>query len=228
MQKMWPLAVTDLFPETVIEDAKAWISAAKKSEIADDICRYHASRIWDPSAPYVAWNCLNPSKASGLINDPSIIRMMEFSAAWGFGGLHLLNIYPFRSPHPNAMQAWLAEGRTTNRAQFAWQVSTNLVYVDRYNRAAGRVIAAWGNNAAESDIAGYLRILRGAGVEQLLCLGHNENGSPRHPLSRGKNRVPKNFAPIPWQGFIVNAVPTKETNPEPATEQPTEQRNQAY
>jgi hypothetical protein len=43
---------------------------------------------------------LNPSTADASVDDPTIRRCTGFSEAWGFDSLTVVNLFAFRSPHP--------------------------------------------------------------------------------------------------------------------------------
>lgn len=34
---------------------------------------------------------------------------------------------------------------------------------------------------------------------KLDCLGTTGSGAPKHPLARGKHRIPADFAPVAWE-----------------------------
>lgn len=69
----------------------------------DRVHRYSLTRIWDNSFGYVALVCLNPSTADEKLDDHTIRRCVEFSRQWGFGGMHLYNIFALRSTDPQLL-----------------------------------------------------------------------------------------------------------------------------
>lgn len=63
---------------------------------------------------------------------------------------------------------------------------------------AVRVIVAWGNDGAlDGRDRKVLGMLRSAGI-QLQHLGLTQGGYPKHPLARGKYRIPADQQPIAW------------------------------
>jgi hypothetical protein len=58
------------------------------------------------------------------------------------------------------------------------------------------MLAAWGNHGQEKA-HWYVQRCRAEGV-QLRCLGLTNSGAPKHPLARGKHRIPDDFEPIPF------------------------------
>ena len=186
--------------------------------------RYWLKRAWG-SGPQIAWAMLNPSTADGLQDDPTMWRVMEFSLRWGFGSCVVVNIYPFQSSKPADMKKWrrtfsvLPGVGGNDEGWHAWQDNIK-TSADLLTGAQARV-AAWGAGADLEDVSWWLEgihIERG-GIESYteqvmagtckvmdigkpitdwLCLGTTKDGAPKHPLARGKERVPADFTPVPW------------------------------
>tara|TARA_R100000306_G_scaffold31951_1_gene33882 strand:- start:261 stop:530 length:270 start_codon:yes stop_codon:yes gene_type:complete len=57
------------------------------------------------------------------------------------------------------------------------------------------VLAAWGDLASDADIAPMVEQI---GTLNLICLGTNASGSPKHPMARGKARIPDDQEPLPF------------------------------
>ena len=71
------------------------------AEISDcGKCRWQLWRIWDDSKPKILWIMHNPSTADAEKDDPTIRRIINFSKSWGFGGLYVGNVFPYRSTNP--------------------------------------------------------------------------------------------------------------------------------
>ncbi len=62
--------------------------------------RWKLWRIWDDSKPKILWIMHNPSTADAEKDDPTIRRIINFSKSWGFGGLYVGNVCPYRSTNP--------------------------------------------------------------------------------------------------------------------------------
>jgi hypothetical protein len=59
--------------------------AGWSAEISEDgVYRYHLRRVWDATKKRVCFGMLNPSKADGFQNDPTITRCCNFGMDWGF------------------------------------------------------------------------------------------------------------------------------------------------
>ena len=173
--------------------------------------RWSLSRWWGPG-PILPWIMLNPSTADADIDDPTLHRIIGFSWRWGFDGLLVFNVFPFRSPKPAALQDWLRWGERQD-----WHARD--VTLENWQYAAGHLatydaaIAAWGAQpgrlgqeaelGAESLVdaindpeqvrppATRMRVL------ELFCLGETVGRSPKHPMARGVHRVPDDAQPRP-------------------------------
>lgn len=132
--------------------------------------RYTLTRIWDESKPLANWCAMNPSTADQHKNDPTITREINFSKAWGFGGMIKTNIMAFRSPKPEIL-----------RVQRDPCGPENLAYIESVAMKADKVIVAWGSHPMNAIWAPwvYAKALKRF---SLFCLGQTKDGSPRHPL----------------------------------------------
>jgi len=133
--------------------------------------RYLLWRQWGP-LPYLLVVGLNPSTADDTADDPTLRRCIAFAKREGMGALCMANVYAYRSTDPAGLRDLglaLAVGTDNGR----WLAAAA--------RHAGAVICAWGKHAAQRDVAATLSILR-ANAARVLCLGINQDGSPKHPL----------------------------------------------
>lgn len=152
--------------------------------------RYSLTRSWgsneDGAIETLVVVGLNPSTADETHDDPTIRRCMDFAERWGFGALHMLNLFAYRSTDPRALSRVGAEtaiGPENN----AWLAKL----------AKGRqTLVAWGRNGRtvnpQREIA-VCGLLQKVGAE-LVCLGTNKDGSPVHPLYQ-----PKDARRVPWR-----------------------------
>lgn len=65
--------------------------------------RYRLSRTWDKAGKKVVFLMLNPSKADGKEDDPTIRRCINFAKAWGYGGIIVVNIFAYRETDPDIL-----------------------------------------------------------------------------------------------------------------------------
>ncbi len=130
--------------------------------------RYSLWRIWDKELPKVAFIGLNPSTANENKNDPTIRRVVSFAKLWGYGGVYMLNCFPYVTSVPK-------------------EIELNWDYIninDNSLRSLGRecelIIFAWGNFEIVKNEGRDIKMQEYFPVAK--CLGKNKNGSPKHPL----------------------------------------------
>ena len=142
--------------------------------------RYTLGRTWDCDKERLLFVMLNPSKADANIDDPTIVSCMKFAKRWGYGGLVVGNLFALRSPHPRDL------------FQHSDPVGPdNDYHLQRLAEDCKTVVAAWGTPAKAFSLFRE----RQAYVKELLqgrmkCLGRTTEGYPKHPMARGRHRVP--------------------------------------
>ena len=158
-----------------------------KSAIISDCnkYRYELHREWDKDKKKVLFIMLNPSTADADNNDLTTIRCMNFAKKWGYGGIMIGNIYPFRAKRPKDLRKWLndfiySDGHGATK--------TNEVHVKEMAEQADMIVCAWGCNHPGIpewvDELGDLFYLE-------LC---KDNITPKHPLGNlSKDAIPTNY-----------------------------------
>lgn len=66
--------------------------------------RHKLWRIWDETKPFVLWIMHNPSTADAEKDDPTIRRCVAFAKAWGYGGIYVGNLFPYRAADPKKIK----------------------------------------------------------------------------------------------------------------------------
>lgn len=170
--------------------------------------RYLLGREWLCKPRYqvpVLWVMLNPSTADALIPDPTIYRVIEFSSRWGFGRFEVVNLFGYRTSQPTELM-YRDTAHKLPRS-FAEAVGPeNDRYTFEAMQRAGMVIVAWGTPAAKrieammKDRIAAVRAIAAAAGKELLAIGTTKDGSPTHPMARGKHRVSSFVQPKPWTG----------------------------
>lgn len=139
----------------------------------------------------ICWVMLNPSTADASLNDPTLHRCIKFSKAWGFGSLVVVNLWALRSSKPKDLLA-ASDPCGPDNAE-AVELAIN---------GSAQVILAWGTFPAVMAARGYERLNVEALADEALvpigCLGRTSGGHPKHPLARGKHRVPDDAPILPW------------------------------
>lgn len=144
----------------------------------DRLYRYVLWRTWDISLPSLMMIGLNPSKANELDNDPTIRRCLGFAKLWGFGSLHMTNLFAYMATLPNDLKnADDPIGEENNH----WLVETS--------KRVEKIVFAWGvhgkfNNRDEEVINLF---------QNAFCIGVTKEGFPKHPLYLRKDLHPVIF-----------------------------------
>ena len=148
--------------------------------------RYNLTRRWarqsETSCRFVLWVLLNPSTADENKLDPTLTRCAEFSRSWGYDGMIVRNVFAYRTPSPKIMLKALYDGvDVIGPANDLWLNDHTGVTL---------TVVGWGAlPLARSRAEQVVKLLS----TELLCLGLNNGGSPKHPLY-----LPKQTRPIPF------------------------------
>lgn len=156
----------------IFEDSGAEFSLCRKY-------RYALWRIWDKSKPMVMFIGLNPSTANEYVPDPTITRVKGFAESWGFGGVYMMNCFPFVTENPDKL---IIDHGT--------QYLNNLK-MEEIGAKCSEVIFAWG---AFKEVKKFTRdkelIAMFPNAKALVI---NKDGSPRHPLYVPGKTIPVKY-----------------------------------
>ena len=157
-----------------------------------DKYRYELHREWDKDKEKVLFIMLNPSTADAHRNDLTTRRCINYAKKWGFGGLMIGNIYPFRAKRPKYLKKWTNNcGREEYKALFE-----NMDYVKDMAEQADITVCAWGGN--HKGIPEWINNIPNLHYLEL-C---KDNVTPKHPLGNlSKDLKPKY---IEWYKGITN------------------------
>jgi len=130
-------------------------------------------RVWnEPAERLLLWAMLNPSIADAEQDDATLRRCISFSKREGYDGLVVVNRCAWRSPDPFELKqaGARAVGPDNDATIQRWMADPRV----------DRVVAAWGAHT----VSGWSPVLLFADDADLevVCLGRNKGGSPRHPL----------------------------------------------
>lgn len=139
---------------------------------------------------FIVWAMLNPSTADHEKLDPTLKRCEAFSRRWGYAGFYVVNLYAFRATEPTDMP--MLDRRPSSRA-----IGPDNDVSIRFWTENRDVVVGWGNHGAAQRVREVAAALsRAARVD---CLAVNDDGSPRHPLARGRLRIPDDAQRQPWR-----------------------------
>ena len=146
--------------------------------------RYKLTRTWDEDKGKVLFIMLNPSTANHIENDLTTIRCINFAEKWGYGGIMIGNIYPFRAKRPKDLKNWVRDCKHSKRFQ-DW---INYRHIMSMVEQADMIVCAWGCNHPGIpdwvDELGDLFYLE-------LC---KDDITPKHPLGNiSKDAIPTNY-----------------------------------
>lgn len=157
--------------------------------------RFELRRWWvdwvDYPMRWVAWLMSNPSTADGEKDDPTIKRVIHFSHSWGYDGAIIVNTSPVIGSTPAAAARAMAEDGDYGQQR----VNQNFGFIADAGAASALRIAAFGANPFYRLSA---RTFESFGLP-IHCLAKTQDGSPIHPLARGRNRVPNDAQPQVWR-----------------------------
>lgn len=173
-----------------------WETPADTATFSDDgRYRYDLTRNWPDNrgTRTVAWIGLNPSTATAEVNDPTLHRCIHFSKRWGFDRLVMLNLFALRSPDPAELLASFDPIGPDNAETLRRHIEAETTEL---------VMAAWGAYVARTSDKGIARLAPESWAHQankaMCCLGRTADGFPKHPMARGRHRVPDDQQPMPF------------------------------
>ncbi len=154
----------------------------------------HGGHVMDmlgaPCRHRVVFVMLNPSTADAFKPDPTVGECVKRARALGADILEVVNLFALRSPYPADLKKCAAgyRGDDTDNDRAIVHACLGAEYV----------IAAWGNHGA---LGGRDQLVRERLTDRLIALHHlgtTDGGYPKHPLARGKHRIPSALTPAPW------------------------------
>lgn len=158
--------------------------------------RYSLRRWWDDSLPWCCWIMLNPSTADAAKDDPTIKRCIKFSQRWGCGGLFVVNLFAWRATDPRQLlSAADPVGPKNDWSIKTWAEQCQGPLVAAWG-AGGRLCATGNDGVYDRRDRAVTRLLSGV---RLQCLGTTKDGYPKHPLARGRQRIPDDQTLVPYE-----------------------------
>ena len=134
--------------------------------------RYVLQHTWKPHFPpnLCTWIGINPSIADEIQLDPTLRRIRAFSAAWGYNGFIMTNLFGLVSTDPDQLS--IVDDPVG---------SENDRYILQAVQETGKVVAAWGVlGGHQKRCDAVLEMLSGF---DLVCLRETKEGSTRSTLS---------------------------------------------
>lgn len=142
--------------------------------------RYQLWRIWDKSKPLCLFVMHNPSTADADEDDPTIRRCIGFAKSWGYGGIYVGNLSPFRATNPKDM---------LSRTKMELCPLLNNSFLKEMRRKCSMHVLAYGNPITKTIAPRRFR-------DQWYCLKTTKAGNPCHPLYLKSDLKPIPFIPL--------------------------------
>lgn len=120
---------------------------------------------------------LNPSTANETETDPTIKSVIRIAKANGFGGVYMMNCFPFVSTDPDKL---------INVENSPEQKSNN-EWLKKIECKCDTVVFAWGAFKVVKKLGRDIRLINM--FPDAKCLAHLKDGSPKHPLYCKSNSV---------------------------------------
>lgn len=153
----------------------------KKSGAALSDCgtyRYRLWRIWDETLQNVMFMLHNPSTADASVDDPTVRRCIRFARDWGYGGIFIGNISPYRATNPDELKGKDLKVLIPDE---------NLGHTIEMAQYCHLHVLAHGVLATKELNLFLLPLVRWH------CLGKTQDGYPKHPLY-----LKSDLKPIPF------------------------------
>jgi len=163
--------------------------------------RFTLTREWGPG-PSVCYIGHNPSTAGHEKEDPTSLAWIHFAQAQGFGRYVAVNLYPFRSSDPQLCRNWADYEKNGPDWWARDRLQQNICIVAEQAKKADRVVACWGALAKDDLWVDSILEEIQAGEEpwpDVYCFGLTASGAPKHPLARGKHRIPRGQQFVLWK-----------------------------
>ena len=179
-----------------------------------DRCRLRLRlwRRWDPG-PVICYIGHNPSMAgliSAMQGDPTTACWMRIAKGWGFGAYVAVNLYPWVSANPELAHELATRALSGNAPHIRDELLfVNLPVVVKAAKGAHKVVACWGAIARDHQFVEHVveEIQNGeAPWPDLYVLGLTKSGAPKHPMARGRARVPDGAKPLLWRSVRTRVV----------------------
>ena len=164
--------------------------------------RITLTRVWEKDKPLALVIGCNPSTADGLTDDPTVRWWNKWFRQAGFGGYVAMNLYPFCTSSPAECKK-IADWENNGPDWYARDaIQSNLASVVEQSETAHQIFVCWGAIAWDLDWIEFFVEEVGQyymPVDGLWCWGTTKNGAPKHPMARGKHRIPADQEPILWR-----------------------------
>lgn len=161
--------------------------------------RHQLDRWWS-EAPRALIGMANPSYAGADKNDPTIHSLLRlFSPLPGCGGFTVVNWEPYIATSPTDLYRWRDEATRATPDLVRAIRAENLLRIRRLSANAFIRVIAWGDIVPTTPHTQQTILAMSLDrTEDLYALGFTKSGSPKHPMARGRSRIPDGTRPVVW------------------------------
>lgn len=158
----------------------------------------HRLDRWTRDGPRVLVCMANPSRAGADENDPTINRLnVILLSNLSYAGYTVTNWSDYIATDPDDLHRWREAKAWNEPDSYKALCTANLDLIRTLSEAAALRIIAWGNIIPRvPHTTAVLRAVSLDSTADLYCLGLTKDGSPKHPMARGKHRIPDDVQPI--------------------------------
>ena len=186
-----------VMPANASLSAAAAISGSEASLSSDGLYRWWLRRCLGTGEGCLIFLGLNPSRADGQRDDPTLRRLIGFTRQWGYRELLVLNLFARMSPSPAVLlRVKDPIGEQNDAILNCW--------LNHWSRTSGiELWCGWGVNGARLDRAQVVfEVIQRLLPERRrlvpdsphpLMLGRTASGQPRHPLYAPRNACLRPF-----------------------------------
>ncbi len=143
--------------------------------------RYFLSRTWDRDAPVLMFIMLNPSKATDLMMDKTVMLCTNRAVTDEFGALWVLNIFAYQATKPRDIPRDRPIGQHNDEI-----IAQKVKMLDERNNDCDKIVCAWGNNkiikGRDNEVKTILRKTTNLPLYHLGLLPARRPRYPKHPL----------------------------------------------
>ncbi len=163
------------------------------------VYRYFLSRTWDwcRDASILMFIMLNPSKATDLMMDKTVMLCTNRAVTDGFGALWVLNIFAYQKTNPQYIPRdhLIAIGQHNNAI-----IEQKVAMLHERNNDRDKIVCAWGNDSIirrrDDEVKTILRETTNLPLYHLGLIPERQPRYPKHPLGPLNATQRTNF--IPW------------------------------
>ena len=133
---------------------------------------------------------MNPSAADLAVTDATVAKCARLAGRWGYGGQIIANACAYRATDKQRLLRVADPCGPRNRATWLRLADRAALIVIAHGRLPGTL---------QMHAQAMCRALRSQG-HPLHVLRLLDDGTPSHPLARGKGFISETAAPLAWHG----------------------------